>query len=511
MTAPSQPNILIICTDQHRAYDLSCAGSLVAETPSIDRIAARGTRFTRHSTPIAICSPARASLFTGLLPRHHGLAKNGIALDPSLPTLFSILQGNGYRTHASGKLHLQPTHAPKALGLPDTIGFWDEPTEPDWRGPYHGLQSVDLTIGEGVVAAATGHYGWWLRRQGENLAERYTRNQALKAAPPRFSDVWTPSIPSELHYNTWIADRACDFLRDRDRSEPFCLLTSFPDPHHPFAPPEPYASRYDPAQMPAPVRRPGEWDDMPDYYQTIAMSPEDYEEAEAAPSPRIEQAYLVDARDMDDIVARAAAQYFGSIAFLDDCIDRVLDTLAETGADENTIVVFLADHGEMLGNHGYLLKGAPPYLDVLQAPFIIAAPGQPAQVTASLSNHVDLMPTLLDLAGLHEDISDGDGVSLAPILVDGTATARQESFAEFHPRAIPDVYSQTLMTDRWRLSIYPLRSDWGELFNLESDPDELFNLYHDHSHGAVRDVLRETLAAKLPPKPMVDSPSVSPW
>ncbi|MGI9319618.1 MAG: sulfatase-like hydrolase/transferase, partial [bacterium] len=139
----SQPNFIFICTDQQRSDSLGCAGNQIVRSPNIDAIAAGGMRFTRHITPMQICSPSRATMLTGLFPRHHGLAMNGMALPESVPTLTAMLGQAGYRTHGVGKQHLQPLLAPQRYAMPDSRAFWDSPNSVDWTGPYYGYQTLD--------------------------------------------------------------------------------------------------------------------------------------------------------------------------------------------------------------------------------------------------------------------------------------------------------------------------------------------------------------------------------
>ena len=150
-------SFLVICTDQQRSDSLGCAGNAEARTPNIDGIAENGLRFTRHSTPMQICSPSRATMLTGLYPRHHRLAVNGMALPSDIPVLTQTLSRNGYRTHGVGKQHLQPILAPEEYAMPDSRAFWDMPESADWVGPFYGYQTVDLLLGESDTAHLAGH------------------------------------------------------------------------------------------------------------------------------------------------------------------------------------------------------------------------------------------------------------------------------------------------------------------------------------------------------------------
>ncbi|SVE62142.1 uncharacterized protein METZ01_LOCUS514996, partial [marine metagenome] len=228
------PHIVWICTDQQRSNSLGCAGNPVARTPNLDGLAAAGARFTLHSTPMQICSPSRATMFTGLYPRHHELIMNGMALDPKVPTLTGLLAKSEYLTHSVGKQHLQPLLAPTDKVMPDSRAFWRCLESKGWTGPYYGFTTLDLLLGESDTAALAGHYAHWLEENHPGKNSLLEVTSAAERPPQDLDEIWRSAIPSELHYNTWITDCATRFLNDvTDDDYPFFLLVSYPDPHHP--------------------------------------------------------------------------------------------------------------------------------------------------------------------------------------------------------------------------------------------------------------------------------------
>ena len=249
-------NFVILCTDQQRADSLGCAGNREARTPNIDALAARGTRFTRHYTPNQICCPSRGTMVTGLYPRHHGMTTNGRTLRDRLATLPGVLADAGWDTHAVGKLHLQPIMASVEHRMPESVPFWQAGLGRDWHGPYFGYRTVDFMIGESLLATEGGHYAAWLRDEHPGIIPLYQPGAALDGPLPDLDEAWSCAVPAELHYNSWIAERAVAFL-ERARP-PFLLFVSSPDPHHPFSPPRPWADCFDAARMPLPHRVPGE-------------------------------------------------------------------------------------------------------------------------------------------------------------------------------------------------------------------------------------------------------------
>ena len=189
----------------------------------------------------------------------------------------------------------------------------------------------------------------------------------------------------------------------------------------------------------------------------------------------------------------------------------MLAKLDAMGLANETVVVFTSDHGEFLGNHGLLHKGPPPHCDLCRVSFVMAGPGVPeGQRTSAPSSHLDLMPTLLELAGVGAP-PDGDGWSLVPVL-QGDVPAPRDRFLEFHPRIDGRAYNHSVVTDGWRLTLYPDgEPDWGELFNLEADPGEHRNLFSDPAHRARRDRLADRLASRFPAMPNAGTALIAKW
>jgi len=258
--AAGRPNIIMICADQLRYDGFGCTGNAIARTPNIDSVAARGTSFTNHYASCTICAPSRASLFTGTYPRKHGLVKNGLALPQSKELFTNVMMDGGVYTHGVGKLHFQPILAKASYGMPESNSYWGLPQTQEWTGPCYGFQTTDLVIGESFTSVKGGHYGKWIMENHPEVAPLYLPENALDRDPDDMDEVWRSAVPAELHYNSWIADRSVEFLKKRAQDDPFFLFVSFPDPHHPFAPPLPYADNFDPAAMPSPRYVEGELD-----------------------------------------------------------------------------------------------------------------------------------------------------------------------------------------------------------------------------------------------------------
>ena len=276
-----RPNFLLFITDQHRADYLGCSGHPALATPHIDSIAARGTRFERFYVATPVCMPNRATLMTGRMPSVHGVRSNGSPLSLQSNTFVDALLAAGYWTALVGKSHLQnfsdgaallkrPPPRAGDLALDAALAEARKPAAADgpydqehprrWEAgrdfamqlPFYGFGHVDLCTAHGDQVG--GHYYVWLkslRADADALRDRRNQLPHDYVCPQAYR---TP-IPEALYPTAYIADKSCEWLdryADGDRSQPFFLMTSFPDPHHPFTPPGRYWSMYRPQDMALP-------------------------------------------------------------------------------------------------------------------------------------------------------------------------------------------------------------------------------------------------------------------
>ena len=497
-------------TDQQRADSLGCTGNPVVKTPHIDALAARGAVFRNHFTPHQICSPSRSTLFSGLFARHHGLTRNGVALPEDLPLITHDLKAAGYRTHGAGKFHFQPILAGPEHAMPDSNAFWELPESKGWKGPFYGFDTVDILIGESVSATEGGHYAEWLKETAPEAAALYLPENALEPQPADMDEVWKSAIPAELHYNSWITDRACSFLDDQDGEEPFFLFVSYPDPHHPFSPPAPWCDMYDPDEVPAPAQAGDELSAMPSY-----ILDGDREEASSSyvdflrnPGPPREQGFMQTTKRFSEASLRQAiAHTYGMVSMIDDCIGRLLAQLEAQGLTEDTLIIFSSDHGELLGDHGLIRKGPSPYKSLLHVPLIMAGPGVAPGPREGITSHMDLRATLQEHLDLPQ--SQSDGQSFQPMLPQPEAAGREALYAEYHPRTRMDTYNQTLLTEEWRVTIYPENPEWGEMFHLATDPGEHVNLFFNPEFAAEKQSFLQRMAQEFAPAAEAGGPSLA--
>jgi arylsulfatase A-like enzyme len=505
--SPSRPNVLFIITDQQRVDHAAFMGNEVVRTPNLDAIAARGTVFDSAWVANPVCMPNRSSIMTGRVPSAHGVIFNDRSLDWNANTFVRQLRAAGYRTGLIGKSHLQHgmsrnsvvavDHQP-VVRSPYPEG-WDTLEEferylDNWEDPedFYGFDHIELAIDHG--ARATGHHLRWALEQGGKLDELlvpYSDESPALDRSRHWWQVYRPPYDPGLHSTSFVTERTIAFIdKAQSQGRPWLAYASYPDPHHPMSPPGPWYDRHRPADMELPATIDDPMDDgLTHLKRTRGFTAE-----------RQVRWITPFGASNHDLVREALAATYGMIEMIDEGVGRILAAIEGHGISDDTIVVFTSDHGDMMGDHGLMLKGFMPYRGTHQVPMVIAAAGRAAQRTASLASSVDLAPTLLDLCGL--DHYDGiQGLSLVPVLDDATVTVRDHVLVEDDcPPALaagrtPDKI-RTLVTPELRFT----RTSHAEelLFDLEADPDEMTNLAQ-RDHGlrarAVEAMMEALLAA----------------
>jgi choline-sulfatase len=412
-------NLLVLMSDEHNPHAMGCAGHALAQTPHLDRLAARGTRFTAAYTTSPICVPARAGFATGKYPHQVGYWDNADAYDGSVPSWHHLLRARGHRVVSIGKLHFR--------GLPgDDHGFSEEllPMHVvDGVGDVKGLVRRDIPRRAGYDKLAK------LAGPGESPYSRYDRDIAARA------QIW-------LHEE----GRA-------QRERPWALFVSFVCPHFPLIAPPEFYYRYPLERIPLPKQ---------------------YRKEE-----RPEHPYL---RDYDSCVAydagfggdlgkvrRAIAGYLGLVSFMDDNVGKVLRALEDAGLADGTRIVYTSDHGDNVGARGLWGKSTM-YEESAGVPLILAGPGIAAGARcATPVSHVDLFPFFLESAGAGP-APQGDYRGISPLALAAGEQAERAVLCEYH--AIGSTGGITMLRKgRWKYVhcvSYP-----PQLFDLQSDPEEL--------------------------------------
>ena len=264
---PAARNVLLITSDQQHWNTLGCLNGEL-RTPNLDRLAARGTLFTRAYCPNPTCTPTRASIITGRYPSQHGAWSLGTKLLESEHTVGEDFQGAGVRTALVGKAHFQPTAGtcehPSLEAYPtlQDLEFWR-----GFHGPFYGFEHVELARNHTDEAHVGQHYALWMERNGLAGWRGYFRPPT--GTNDRQRRTW--EIPEAFHYGTWIAERCRDLLAGyAERGERFFLWASFFDPHPPYLVPEPWDAMYDPAAVTVPAVRAGEHDANPPHFRLTA-------------------------------------------------------------------------------------------------------------------------------------------------------------------------------------------------------------------------------------------------
>lgn len=480
-----RPNVLFVITDQQRADHVGFMGNDVVRTPHLDSIAARGTVFEQGWVANPVCMPNRSSIMTGRMPSAHGVIFNDRSLDWNANTFVRRLRSAGYRTGLLGKSHLQhgmsrnsvvPIGRQPVAESPYPEG-WDQIEQferylEDFDDPddFYGFDHIELAIDHG--ARATGHHLRWALERGGKLDDLFVPYSGESPALDRSSRWWQiyrPPYGPELHSTTFVTERTIAFIEDAvSEDKPWLAYCAFPDPHHPMAGPGEWYDRHQAADMELPATIDDPMDGGLPHLKRIQGFTAEEQRGWVSPFGAGDH----------ELVKEAVAATYGVIEMVDDGVGQILAAVDRLGQTENTIVIFTSDHGDMMGEHGLMLKGFMPYRGTQQVPYVIATPEGEAQRTSALACSTDLAPTILDLCGI--DAFDGiQGHSLGPVLVDPTATVRDHVLIEDDcPPAmaagrIPDKI-RTVVTPSFR---FTRTSHGGELlFDNDADHGETTNL-----------------------------------
>jgi arylsulfatase len=441
-----KPNILLIMSDQMRYDAIGANGNAKIQTPHLDRLARESVHFTNAYTPNPICVPARASLTTGCYPHKcTGVKSNAGAIKAGFPLLGVELRNRGYQTYAMGKLHYLP--------------YMPTPEE----RVTHGIDTVELYESGRILK----EFDPYLTRGGLEDYYDYLKTVGwhgyTRANGMGNNDVYavTSAIPEEHYVDTWVADRALYYMRrhlEDAPDRPFFMWASFPKPHSAFDPPRPYDSLYDPREMDDPV---GGIVDLKEQ--------------------GIDNSYAEYLRLMWDKLSLQAkkqikANYYGLISLQDKQIGRLLQFLQDNGLEEQTIVVYTADHGEMLGDKGIYFKRIF-YDPAVHLPLFIKYPLRLTRSfrTNCLAGLQDILPTLCSLMGRPLD-REVDGQDLTPVLT------RNEKVRDYYVSQCntsdpsrPENQIYMIIDGVWKY-LYTVYGGIEELYDRRADVRELHNI-----------------------------------
>ncbi len=508
MTAP---NILLIMSDQHRGDCFGFEGRRV-QTPHLDLLSRQGTRFSNCITPNVVCMPARSAVLTGMLPLTSGVCDNGIDLEESIAAqgFAGSLAKAGYDTRFIGKAHFSSNHSygnrptGRCENIPSSHLFAD-----DWQGPYMGFENVELMqLGHNywLPERSPGglHYERWYHADG--LGDVKDAMYAKRFAPnTTAAQTHNSALPTAWHNSTWVGDRTVAYLSEQGRHQrnakhagapvqPFCAWVSMADPHHPFDAPAPWCWMHRPEDVDLPEHRSRDLERRPWWHRaalenTPGGTPE---------SRKVREEYSRMPVQTDGQLREIIANYYGMISLVDHQVGRMLNALQDAGLADNTLVVFTSDHGELLGDHGLMLKGPMHYEGLLRVGMIMRGPGVAVdRVITDPVSTLDLAATFGDYASTPVR-SAIHSTSLRSLLEGMHDAPRDHAYNEWRlgpSRCGVALDLRTVRTRTAKLTL-ELGSGVGEMYDLDNDPCECINRFDDPNHRGLRDELMQRLMSR---------------
>jgi len=502
-------NILFVTTDQQRYDTLGCNGGTLARTPAADALAAAGTVYDRAVPQSVVCMPSRSTMITGQHPSTHGVFMNGVPLPASAPSVAEVLRVAGYRTALIGKAHFEPFLDP-FLRFPENalarLGGMPR------GGAHRGFEHMEL-----ATHSPRGqlHYARFMQSEHPEALDGFypVLDGELEVNGEGGGDTGAPQVkvnpvPREWYHTDWVADRTIEWLNGLAEDEEWFCWMSFPDPHHPWDPPQSEVGRIDWRDVPLPAgyperreereaildQKPRHWRQ---WYDGALVS--NYE----APAKWIPATLTSD--QVREINARNAVE----VELIDEALARVLAVLDARGWSDDTDVIFTTDHGELQGDFGLMFKG-PYHVDALMRLPLIWRPA-PAHLSSSDRTPgnrvsapvglVDLAPTFCDIAGIPPPewmqgrvLSASDGERREAVAL---TQWDSELFGV-------GVHLRTITRDGWVLTTYRPGTvhdgSEGELYDLEGDPLQRENRFNDRACRSVKADLVADLRDREPPE-----------
>lgn len=446
-----KPNLLYIFSDQQRWDTMRCYGNEQIETPNLQALADESFVFEHPYVTQPVCSPARATMMTGLYPHTSGILACNIPLAPDTPTIAELVD-DAYECAYMGKWHLGDEIFPQH-GFTQWVG-----SEDSYRHSYSKPENLEILS----------DYHHFLIEQG------YTPdvvNQGQKV----FSRPMEADMKEEHTKAAFLGNRAAEFIKTHTE-DPFVLCVSYLEPHPPHT--GPLNDYYDPWSLPT----------GPNF---MRQPPGD-----AALLHRLMSAYYMASEEYgydlrtEEGWRHVRARYWGNVTLVDRSVGVILNALEEAGLADDTIVVFTSDHGEMAGDHGILGKTVM-YEESVKVPLLMRVPalGRQHRLVSGNVGHIDLVPTLLDLMGASCP-RDLQGVSRVPVLRGESSLEDNDVFIEWHRRdghpipgeaevnpAMSTPWRTIISADRWKLNLSTV--DQCELYDLNTDPYEQVNLFNE--------------------------------
>ena len=430
-------NLVIIMSDEHDPRWMGCSGNKMMITPNLDRLAARGLRFTDAYTTCPICVPARAAFAVGKYLYQIGYWDNADPYDGKIPSWHHRLRDQGHQVVSVGKLHFRSTD--------DDCGF------------------TESIVPMNVFERTGDLYG--LLRGNDMPARADGKKLAGLAGPGESEYTW---------YDREIASRAQIWLREqapKHKNKPWVLFVSFVAPHFPLTAPPHWYYKYPFDKIP-----------MPKLYRDKNVHPYVRDQDDNTGYDK----YFAD----EAAVKRARAGYFGLISSLDENIGHLMETLEDCGLSSTTRVLYTSDHGDNMGARGLWGKQVL-YEEAAKVPMILAGPDVPAGVRREPVSHVDVYPTVMQCMGA--DAPEASGFSLLK------KTPERTVLSEYHASS-SRAGEYMIRNGKWKYVYFVHYPDRPELFDLEKDPEELHDLGTDKAFAKEREACHRKLLSMLNPE-----------
>ncbi|NOU35522.1 MAG: sulfatase-like hydrolase/transferase [Kiritimatiellaceae bacterium] len=431
--------IVLIMTDTQRADMVSCYGNPAMRTPCLDRLAAGGARFEKAYTCQPVCGPARIALFTGTWPHLNNGWANSLVPDFKTRTIGQRASALGLHAAYIGKYHLDGG---------DYFGYGDCPD--GWDPDY-----------------------WY---EMKNYLDELTPEERVASRRQNLMNELKGGIAKEFTYGYRVSNRAVDFL-NKHGDEDFLLVVSYDEPHGPYLCPDSWREMHKDTAIPRNQNLADPLTNKPEHHRVWAGKAVHEE--------------------LTDQCGYRPADYFACNSFVDDQIGRVIDAIDQYAPD--ALVMYTADHGDMLASHRIWNKGPVMYDEITNIPFIVRWPNviPPQSVSQNLVSHIDVVNTILEAAGAEEIPKTLQGKSMVPMFTDLSKPTHKEIFMEFGRYEVDhDGFGgfqpvRCVRDDRYKLVINLLCTD--ELYDMQNDPDEMVNLIESPEHMKLRDALHDKL------------------
>lgn len=451
-------NIVFICTDQMRANAYGYINKNVI-TPNLDFLAENGAVFTNAFCSNPVCTPSRASMFTGRYAEHTGAWNIGTELNENEKTICDYLKEKGYYNIGIGKTHFRPQLKDFTFKF-EEVEYRDRVRKTD--NTYYGFDETEITEDDKL-----GKYLEYVKNNGYYL-EAGKGNDGIN------------KIPEHLHQTYWIGMKSVEKIKKYDFSKkPLFLWVSFVDPHHPFDPIEKFVKLYE--NMPHESKIEKVIDkNRPKHLRK--------QYGNYWPGGGEEHNYT------DDEIYNITKWYYSMISFIDQEIGKIINAIKEKGELENTIFIFTSDHGEYLGDHGLLKKGPFMYDSVTNVPLIFYGPNILNGKREQLFENIDILPTILDMLG--SDIPYGiQGTSFKSVLNGSKENIKDDVVITYdaHDR---NIFIKCYRTREYKLVIY-LDEDYGELYDLKNDKNETKNLFFDSKYKDIKNELMQKFLKRI--------------